>query len=258
MKKTVLALLLFVGVFGSANAQTMYDLYSGYELDTHEDKSSDIFRCKSQMNMVFGYSNWRWNNKAAAADPNFSGTLAQLHGFSYTSDYLLPIWGPFGISFTWLDFEFAMGNWDKRKFGYDMPEDYSPTSGFNISMGIGIMPTFCLNAGKFSFHAFGGIKGYLSFIDGLKGYPINYSDSKAKISPITHFAYANWAAGVDLLYGDVGIRFIYQWGWTNRMKDNFYDKEREAHNYNPKDWSRDQFNPRYDMFTIAFIYKFDL
>ena len=264
MKKTVLALLLFVGVFGSANAQTMYDLYSGYDVDTNEDNTSDIFRCKSQMNMVFGYTNWAFTNNAPmAADFGApTGNLAQMHGFSYTSDYLLPIWGPFGIAFNWLDFSFGMGKWDVDylKTGVRSETTKDP---IHISLGIGIMPTFCINAGsKFSVHLFGGVKGYLAFMDGPNAYPLNSTDEKNYPS-IGSIAYANAIAGIDLHFGNVGLRFSYQWGFTQRMKKAFYEggsdkSEALKKEYNRNGWTKDAFNPRYNIMTIAFIYKFDL
>ncbi len=264
MKKTVLSLLLFVGVFGSANAQTMYDLYSGYELDTHEDNTSDIFRCKSQMNMVFGYTNWAFVNNAPNAEVFGAptGNLAQMHGFSYTSDYLMPVWGPFGIAFNWLDFSFGMGKWDVDYLKTGVKSDRTKDP-IHISLGIGIMPTFCINAGsKFALHLFGGVKGYLAFMDGPNAYPLNSTNEK-KYPSIGSIAYANAIAGIDLHFGNVGLRFSYQWGFTQRMKKAFYEGDSDKSialraEYNPNNWTKEMYDPRYNIMTIAFIYKFDL
>ena len=264
MKKIIFTLMLFVGAFGYSGAQTMYDLYTGYQIYNSEDKSGDVFRCESQMNMVFGYTNWSFNNKAPQAEMFGAptGRLATLHGFSYSSDYLMPVWGPFGIAFNWLDFSFGMGKWDTEYLKTGVPSNKT-SDPIHISMGLGIMPTFCINAGRvFSMHLFGGVKGYLTFMDGPNSYPLNSTKEKTRPS-IANIAYANAIAGVDLLFGDFGLRFSYQWGFTQRMKKQFYgygdtETAQKIQESNPMHWTKEMYNPRYDMFTVALIYKFDL
>ena len=266
MKKILLSLSLALAAFFSASAQNMYDLYSGYETHESQNNTAEIFKLKPGISMAFSYLNMPWVNRKANPNPSLNGVLATEHGFSYAAEYMMPIWGPIGINWRFLDFSFALGNWNPSRLGVPPDKGSKDHLGFNISLGIGIMPTLGFNFGPVRTIFYGGLKGYLNFIDGASGYyPINCEDKSSK--NIGSIAFATYMAGIDLVFGNFGLRFNYEWGWTNRLKDQYYPTYASSeglqhqlyHDYNGDPTrTRDVYNPRYDIITVGFVYWFDL
>lgn len=259
MKKIFVVIVLLAGWSLTLAAQGVYELYDSYDLTEKEDNLSKIFRCDMDMNMSFGYLNMQWKNNAPLADPGFSGTLNTSHGFHYSSDFLLPVWGPLGINFRWLDLAFGFGKWDLSRLGMTADPGKTSTS-LTMSLGLGIMPSLQFHFGQFWTTLFGGVKGYGAFFDGPDSYPLSSMNEK-KRSSISNVFFANYLAGIDLNYKSIGFRFTYEWGWSQRMKDAFYNPETVTsiyNDYNKMRWDKQQYNPRYDMFTISFIYWFHL
>ncbi len=262
MKKIFITLSLLFCLQPLVSAQGLYDFYKSYDNIQKEDNTANYLFCREALNMSVMFSSMPLINKAPMAEqflPSMTGTLAQNYGFSMTADYLLPIWGPLGISFNWLDLTMSFGNWDVTKLKTGVASD-SKQDAMLFSWGIGVMPTFAVNFGNASLRLFGGIKGYISFFDGPNGYPLN-SSNESKRKSIGSFAYANFIAGADLMVTKVfGFRFTYQWGWTNRLKDNFYDPTKDMYKeYNQIGAvGREMYNPRYDILSAGIIINFDL
>lgn len=266
MKKILLTLSLLCGLMATISAQGLYQLYDSFDNEQHLDKTADYLTLRQGMNIAVLYTNTPFINKAANAEellPSMTGTLTQSHGYSITSDYIQPIWGPFGITFNWMDMTMTFGKWDTGKLKTGALSEEATGDAMMFSWGVGIMPTFGVNFGNASLRLYGGIKGYLTFFDGPNGYPLNSSNEKKRAS-IASFAFANFIAGADLLVTKhFGFRFTYQWGWTNRMKKAFYEggasekSQAIKDTYNPNGWTQEAYNPRYDFLSAGILINFD-
>lgn len=271
MKKILLTLSLLCGLMATVSAQGLYQLYGSFDNEQHLDKTADYLTLPQGMNIAVLYTNTPLINRPQNAElltqtgllpETMVGTLTQSHGYSITSDYIQPIWGPFGITFNWMDMTMTFGKWDTNKLKTGVPSEATGDA-MMFSWGIGIMPTFGVNFGNASLRIYGGIKGYLTFFDGPNEYPLNSSNEKNR-SSIGSFAFANFIAGADLLVTKhFGFRFTYQWGWTQRMKKAFYEggasekSQAIKDTYNPNGWTKDMYNPRYDFLSAGILINFD-
>lgn len=257
MKKILLSLSLVLAACFSVSAQDMYELYTDYQSHGRRDDTADIFKCKFDMCMGVSYTNMSLNNRV----PGIMTQLNVNHGFSYYSDIVIPIWGPIGINLRWLDLMCGFGRWNTNPM---MP--WTTETGcfsFFISDGISVLPQLEFHFGRnFALAVYGGVKGGIAFVDGINEYPIVSGNEKKRPS-VGHLFYGNYLAGVHLrLSRVIGLNFTYEWGWSRRLKDAFYNPETvtELYNkYNKGAWASPQeYNPRYDSFSVGLVFWFDL
>ena len=156
MKKILLTLSLLCGLMATVSAQGLYQLYGSFDNEQHLDKTADYLTLPQGMNIAVLYTNTPLINRPQNAElltqtgllpETMVGTLTQSHGYSITSDYIQPIWGPFGITFNWMDMTMTFGKWDTNKLKTGVPSEATGDA-MMFSWGIGIMPTFGVNFGN--------------------------------------------------------------------------------------------------------------
>ncbi len=245
MKKFII-LIALLGLAVQGFAQTSLQRYASYDLEEHTNAISDVLRVRSGACINFGYLNMQWHDPAGlvAYYPDF-----MLHGFNYNGDFLLPIWGPFGLDINMIGMSFGMGNVKGESGGpYVLAPESDGDFATHMSWNVGLMPV--LNffvTPTIQVRGYAGVKAYLQFmLDGTDPFPINTLNDGVK--DIGKMGWLNKSFGFEVVFNSTGIRLMYEDAFSGRLNNKFY----EDHGL-----IRDVYDPRYKMISLGVTFWMD-